>query len=82
VINHPQILANEIVAEFDHPRAGSLRQARPAPLFSETPTIYRRGAPALGEHSHEALSEAGLSQEEIEELAAVGIVVTEQDRPV
>jgi len=82
VVDHPQILANEIVQEFEHPHAGSLRQARPAPLFSGTPVVYRRGAPALGEHSIEALKEAGLSTEEIEKLAAAGIVSTNQDRSV
>ncbi|MEM7523779.1 MAG: CoA transferase [Pseudomonadota bacterium] len=66
VIRHPQIAANEALIESDHPVAGRLRQARPAPRFSATPTELRRTAPVLGEHTAEALSEAGLSMAEIE----------------
>ncbi|MEO0362722.1 MAG: CoA transferase, partial [Pseudomonadota bacterium] len=38
-----------------------------APDFG-TPTEVRRPAPALGEHTEEALREAGLSEAEIEAL--------------
>jgi crotonobetainyl-CoA:carnitine CoA-transferase CaiB-like acyl-CoA transferase len=57
MIGHPQVVANGIVIETEHPRAGWLRQARPAARFSATPTSVRRGAPALGEHTEEILSE-------------------------
>ena len=57
MIEHPQIVANGIVIETEHPRAGRLRQARPAARFSATPTSVRRGAPALGEHTEEVLAE-------------------------
>ncbi|MEM8753360.1 MAG: CoA transferase [Pseudomonadota bacterium] len=67
-IRHPQIAANGSLVEYDHPVAGPLRQARPAPRFSATPTEVRRPAPALGEHTEEALREAGLSEAEIEAL--------------
>ncbi|MEO0361996.1 MAG: CoA transferase, partial [Pseudomonadota bacterium] len=67
-IRHPQIAANGSLVEYDHPVAGPLRQARPAPRFSATPTEVRRPAPALGEHTEEALREAGLSTTEIEAL--------------
>ena len=47
VLTNPQVVANGIVVETDHPVAGRLRQARPAARFSATPTTIRRGAPAL-----------------------------------
>ena len=59
VLRHPQVLANEIIVETDHPEAGRLRQTRAAARFSATPTSIRRGAPALGEHTREILSELG-----------------------
>ncbi len=68
VINHPQVLANEIVIETDHPAAGRLRQARPAARFSGTPTDVKRGGPALGEHTREALAELGYSDGDITRL--------------
>jgi len=74
VVGHPQIVANETLVETDHPQAGRLRQARPAPQFSATPPEHRRGAPLLGEHTREVLSELGLTEREILELQAAAII--------
>ena len=62
VIDHPQVLASEILLESDHPVAGRLRQTRPAARYSATPPELRRGAPQLGEHGDEILRELGLSR--------------------
>lgn len=59
---HPQVVANDIIAEFEHPQAGLLRQARHPASFSQTPTSIRTGAPQLGEHTKEVLEEAGLDE--------------------
>ena len=68
VIEHPQVLASEILLESDHPVAGRLRQTRPAARYSATPPELRRGAPRLGEHGDEILRELGLSRDEIADL--------------
>ncbi len=73
VIAHPQILANETIVETNHPLAGALRQARPAPQFSKTPTAFRLPAPSLGADSHQLLGHLGLNDAEIEMLAADGV---------
>ena len=65
--------ANETVLEIDHPVAGRLRQAQPAPRFSSTPTSFRLPAPLLGADSHQILGHIGLSDEEIEQLADDGV---------
>jgi crotonobetainyl-CoA:carnitine CoA-transferase CaiB-like acyl-CoA transferase len=64
VIEHPQVLASEILMESDHPVAGRLRQTRPAARYSVTQPELRRGAPKLGEHGDEILRELGLSPDE------------------
>ena len=69
VIRHPQVAAMESIVETEHPRAGRLRQARPAARFSATPPEIRRGAPALGEHTREILTELGYSPAEITALS-------------
>jgi crotonobetainyl-CoA:carnitine CoA-transferase CaiB-like acyl-CoA transferase len=73
MIQHPQVVANGIVVETDHPGAGRLRQARPAARFSGTPTAIRRGGPALGEHTDEILAELGYSETDITALRTEGV---------
>jgi crotonobetainyl-CoA:carnitine CoA-transferase CaiB-like acyl-CoA transferase len=68
MINHPQVVANELVHVYTHPQAGPLRQARPAARFSKTPGEVKRGAPGLGEHNAEILAELGLSESDITAL--------------
>ena len=74
MIKHAQVEANETLLYSDHPGAGPLRQARPAPRFSGTPTELRRGAPGLGEHTAEVLKEAGISEEQLAILVESGVV--------
>ncbi|HUC10069.1 MAG TPA: CoA transferase [Stellaceae bacterium] len=72
VVHHPQVAALNLVVETEHKKAGRLRQTRAAARFSKTPTEIRCGAPGLGEHSQEILSELGYSPAEIEALILAG----------
>lgn len=74
VLEHPQIVANDILHLTEHPQAGPLRQARAAARFSATPTSVRRGAPLLAEHTDEILREAGLGDAEINALRDANVV--------
>jgi crotonobetainyl-CoA:carnitine CoA-transferase CaiB-like acyl-CoA transferase len=77
VIAHPQVIASGILIESQHPTAGRLRQTRAAARF-ETPTLVRRGAPRLGEHSREILRELGLAEEAIAGLKQQRIIGSEE----
>lgn len=81
MIRHPQIEANAIVETYEHPQAGTLRQARPAARFEGTPSTARRGAPALGQHTEEILGEIGVSSEQIAELFNEGVIGADGTRP-
>ncbi len=69
---HPQVAANGIIIEIDHPEAGRLRQTRPPARFSGTEIEMRRSAPVYGGHTSEVLTEAGFDDEEIAALLADG----------
>ena len=80
VVDHPQVVASKVLVETDHPAAGRLRQARNAARFEGSPATHRTGAPQLGEHCTEILSEIGLSEAEIVALHKNGTIGGETDR--
>ena len=73
LIAHPQ--SEGLFTSYEHPRAGTIRTLAPAIRFSSQPEVPMRGAPALGEHTDEILSEFGLAAAEIESLRAEGVVL-------
>ena len=75
MITHPQVQANGIVVETDHPQAGRLRQSRPAARFSATPTEHRNGGPGLGADTRAVLAEAGFPDAEIDALIRSGAAI-------
>ena len=68
MIRHPQIAANALIIETDHPGAGRLRQTRPPARFDGTPVPAPAPARPLGADTQAVLAEAGLSPAEIAAL--------------
>ena len=75
MIGHPQVRANALIVETDHPEAGRLRHTRSPAQFSVTEPEHRRPAPVLGGHTREILSEHGFDEGEIAALVASGAAV-------
>ena len=75
VFADPHVKARGVHVQIPHPRAGAVSAlANPAKL-SATPPSYDRPAPRLGEHTREVLSSVlGLSNVEIDELAAAAVI--------
>lgn len=61
VFEDPQILAQDMVMDVEHPGHGVVRMLGFPIKLSETPCRVRRSAPALGEHSDEILTELGFT---------------------
>ncbi|MEE9609581.1 MAG: CoA transferase [Myxococcota bacterium] len=74
LLTDPQVAANALIVESEHPHAGPIRQTRPAARFDRTPAAIRRHAPALGEHTDEVLAQAGFPPAEIAELRSTGVI--------
>ena len=74
VIANEQVVARELIAEFDHPDIGRVRQPKPAARFDRTPAAIQGPAPRIGEHSAVILAELGFDAPEIKRLAAEEIV--------
>jgi CoA:oxalate CoA-transferase len=74
VFQDPQILAQDMVLDVDHPGYGIVRMLGFPVKLSETPCQLRRPAPGLGEHSNEILAELGYSASECEALQAAAVI--------
>jgi crotonobetainyl-CoA:carnitine CoA-transferase CaiB-like acyl-CoA transferase len=74
VLRDPQVAANDLIVESDHPHAGRMRQPRPAARFEGTPAGLHRPAPLLGEHTDEVLRELGISDKAASDLRTAGVV--------
>ncbi|PPQ39548.1 CaiB/BaiF CoA transferase family protein [Rhodopila globiformis] len=64
VFTDPQIRAQQMVIDVDHPGYGMVRMLGFPIKLSETPCRVRRSAPRLGEHSDEVLAELDYSEAE------------------
>ncbi|AKO52614.1 carnitine dehydratase [Marinobacter psychrophilus] len=73
VLNHPQVQANDLLVEYNHPQAGSIRQTRAPARFSASPTQPLQGAPALGQDTAALLAACGYSADDIQTLIDSGV---------
>lgn len=74
VINHPQVGANEWYFHTQHPKSGNYQFMRSPMYFEQTPSIYRKRAPKLGEHNEEILRELGYSPGDLARLCSKGTI--------
>ncbi|HEA47322.1 MAG TPA: CoA transferase [bacterium] len=75
VLSHPQVLAQEMVVEVNHPKSGKIKLTGIPVKLSATPGSIDKPPPLLGEHNDEVLSHIlGYSKEEIKSLKEEGVI--------
>jgi len=72
--DYPQVIHNDIMHEWEHPKAGKLRQPRAAARFSSNEIEPRWWVPDLGENTNEILAAVGHDADSIAALRAAGTV--------
>ena len=75
LLDHEQVVANDIVGIYEFEDHGRIRLARPAARFEETPAAISAPAPRLGEHSEAILADLGYPAGEIRKMVDQGAVV-------
>ncbi len=71
----PQVVANDYVTSYDHPRRGPLRVLGMPVRFSATPGDSRGFAPELGEHTETILVDLlGCDWDEVARLREAGVI--------
>lgn len=74
VFDDPQVVHNEAIHMWQHPIAGTARSARPPVRFSHTQGEPRWTADTLGQSTHEVLTEAGFTADELAALVKSGVI--------
>jgi len=69
IIQNEQVVARGIIAEFEQPAVGRVRQPKPAARFEVNEAVIGGPAPRVGEHSREVLRELGYSEVDIDRMA-------------
>jgi crotonobetainyl-CoA:carnitine CoA-transferase CaiB-like acyl-CoA transferase len=70
-----------VLAEAEHPVAGSYRRVRQPAVFSASPASDHRPAPLVGQDGPELLGEIGYGPDEIQALIDAGVLCGDMPRP-
>jgi crotonobetainyl-CoA:carnitine CoA-transferase CaiB-like acyl-CoA transferase len=73
-LSDPHVLDRGMVVDLEHPVMGPTRTIAPPTKFSDLDYSVRGPAPWLGQHTAEVLREAGIADDEIEQLFADGVL--------
>ena len=73
-LGDPHLLERGMIVELEHPALGMVKSLATPVHLSETPLVYHRHPPRLGEHSDQVVAELGYDQQTIAQLRAEGVL--------
>ncbi len=71
-LGDPHVIERGMIVELEHPALGVVKSLATPVHLNDTPLVYRRHPPRLGEHSDEVALELGYSEAEVAALRAEG----------
>ena len=74
LVDHPFVTERGLLVDLPDDEMGTIPMHAVVPRLSATPGAIRRPAPGLGEHNAEVLGELGLGTEDLDRLAAAGLI--------
>ena len=75
VTTDPQVVENQYVVDFDHPKVGPIQMVGVPVRLTETPGSIRAPAPELGQHTEEVLTQVGgYSAQDLDRLKKDGVI--------
>jgi formyl-CoA transferase len=73
-LGDPHVIERGMIVELEHPALGIVKSIATPVHMSETPLVYHRHPPRLGEHTNEVLQTIGYDFEAIIALRAKGVI--------
>src|SRR5712691_503637 len=73
-MNDPAVLHHDMVHHYEHPEVGPMRLMGQPLAFDDTPARDPGPPPALGEHTHQVLSELGYDAAAVTDLRTRGVI--------
>ena len=73
-LDDPHVIEREVVVDLPDEDVGNVPVHNIVPRLSRTPGTFRYPAPTLGEHNDEVLGGAGVSNEDLANLRARGVI--------
>src|SRR5260221_14724388 len=70
IIHNEQVVARDIIAEFDQPMVGRVRQPKPAARFEINQAVIGGPAPRIGEHTRDVLRDLGYDEGAIDRVVS------------
>ena len=73
-LTDPHVIERGMIIELEHPALGIVKSLATPIHMSDTPLVYRRHPPRLGEHSDEVAAELGYDAAAIADLRSEGVL--------
>ena len=73
-LGDPHIIERGMIVELEHPALGMVKSLATPVHLADTPLVYHRHPPRLGEHSDEVAAELGYSAGEVAAMRADGVL--------